>query len=414
PAACVLAWVAFQAVPIPSNLVALLSPERLRLEQESAHLLGTRSPFFFALSVDPEETRRYLWEFAGIALYTVLLWNVVTDRDRLRRLLLVMIGNGAALTLFAIVQRATWNGAIYWVRTVKGGDTFGPYVNRTHMGGLLLLIIPLGLGFLSAEAARRPKGERFDWRAWVRMPVRELFERLFLPLLLLIMAASVLTSKSRGALASLLLALLLMALWFASRGREERSGLLGVAGFTVAGLLAALWISADLFLGATERLVGEALDPKEGSRLAIWSQALGLWKRFPLAGSGMGTFEPAFNLVRKVFPGNHAVTHAESDFVQLLCDTGLVGLGLALWLFSALVFAGSRSLTKAEGRSRQRLVLGGLIALVAAAVQGIANFDLSIMANWLYVAAAVVVMGRAGELAAGKGGLRARSQLGGA
>ncbi|MDD4934056.1 MAG: O-antigen ligase family protein, partial [Methylacidiphilaceae bacterium] len=403
PAAFVLAWIVFQAIPIPSALVALLSPERLRLAQQAAHLLGTSPPKWLALSVDPELTRRYAWEFAGIGLYAVLLWNAVSDRHKLRALLLAILGNGAALTLFAIIQRATWNGALYWIRPIKGGDAFGPYVNRTHMGGLLLLIISLGLGFVLAEAARRTNGERFEWRSWVRMPARDLFERLFLPLLLLLMAAGVLTSKSRGAITSLVLALLLMALWFAGRGREERRGFLGIVAFLVAGLLAALWIGADLFLGATERLAGEALDPKESSRFAIWSQALELWKRFPLSGSGMGTFEPAFNLVRRVFPGNHAVTHAESNYVQLLCDTGAIGLGLAFWLFLSLLLAGGRALARAEGRRRQRLVLGGLVALIAAAVQGIANFDLSIMANWLYVAAAVVVMGRGADLESNAG-----------
>ncbi|VVM06489.1 hypothetical protein MAMT_01230 [Methylacidimicrobium tartarophylax] len=395
PAVCFLVWVGFQAMPIPSGLVALLSPERLRLEQQAAHLLGISSPKWFALSVDPGLTRRYLWEFGGIGLYALLLWNVIANRNQFRRLLLAIIANGAALTLFALIQRATWKGAIYWVRPIYAGDPFGPYVNRTHMGGLLLLIIPMGLGFLLAEATRRRNGERFDWRIWVRLPPEELFERLLLPLLLLIMAGGVLTSKSRGAMTSLLLALSLMALWYASRGKEGRSGFLGIAAFLIAGLAMALWVAADLFFGATERLVTEAMDTKESGRLALWSEARDLWRRFPLAGSGLGTFEPAFGLVRTVFPGNHAVTHAESNYVQLLCDTGVLGLGLTLWLMSALLTVGWRALAQARRHSQERIVLGALVAVVGACLQGVANFDLSIMANWLYVAAAVVVMGKA-------------------
>lgn len=396
PAIFFLAWVGFQALPIPAFLVAFLSPERFRLEQEAAHLLGKASPpGWFTISVDPGLTRRYFWEFLGIASYTFLSWNVIRDRRALRRLLLAMFANGAALTLFALIQRATWNGFLYWVRPFHGGDVFGPYINRTHMGGLLLLLVPLGLGYLSAQSARRENGEPFDWRAWVRLPPGELLERIVLPLLLLIMAAGVLTSNSRGAMASLLLALLLMALWFASRGREGRSGLIGVAAFAIAGLLGALWIAADLFLGATERLAGEALAPEQSARLALWKEALELWQRFPWVGSGLGTFEAAFGLVREVFPGNYVVTHAESDYVQLLCDTGLVGLGMAFWLILALLLSGSRSLGRTEGRSRQRVVLGGFVAVIAACLQGLANFDLSIMANWLYVGAAVAVMGGA-------------------
>ncbi|MDD2677626.1 MAG: O-antigen ligase family protein [Methylacidiphilaceae bacterium] len=407
PAVCFLGWVGFQVMPIPSGLVAFLSPERLRLEQQAAHLLGISSPKWFALSVDPQLTRRYAWEFAGIGLYALLLWNIVSDGRLLRRLLLVVLAAGAALTLFGIIQRATWNGLLYWVRPIHGGDPFGPYVNRSHMGGLLLLIILLGLGYLSARSARRENGQRFDWRTWVRLPPEELFERLLLPLLLLIMAAGVLTSKSRGAMVSLLLALFLMALWFASQGREERRGLLGIAGFFVAGLLAALWIAADLFLGATERLGGEALALDQSPRLALWPEALELWRRFAWTGTGLGTFEVAFVLVRTVFPGNNAVTHAESNYIQLLCDTGVVGLGLVFWLILALLTAGSRSLARAEGRRRKRLVLGGLVAVISACLQGIANFDLSIMANWLYVVAAIVVMGKASEV--GKGSSAASS-----
>ncbi|QSR85461.1 O-antigen ligase [Methylacidimicrobium sp. B4] len=402
PAACFLSWIACQAIPIPAPLVALLSPERFRLEQIAAGLLGAKAPSWLTLSVDPVLTRHYLWEFLGIALFTLLLWNVIVNRDQLRRLLLAIIANGALLTLFAIIQRATWGGAIYWVRPIHlGGDPFGPYVNRTHMGGLLLLIIPLGLGFFSAEAARWQSGERFDWRAWVRLPAKELFERLFLPLLLLLMAAGVLTSKSRGALTSLLLGLLLMALWFASRGREGRTGAVAIVAFVLAALLAALWVAADLFFGATERLAAEVLDPKESNRIALWSQALDLWKRFPWTGSGMGTFEPAFHLVRKVFPGNHGVTHAESDYVQLLCDTGVVGLGLAIWLVVALLAHGWHAVGESKSSWREKMFLGGVVSVVGACLQGLANFDLSIMANWLYVSAAVVVMGKAAKLGMG-------------
>ncbi len=412
PAACFLAWVGVQLLPIPAPLVALLSPERFRLEQLAAGLLGAKAPGWLTLSVDPALTRTYLWEFLGIALFTLLLWNLITNRRQLHRLLLATIANGATLTLFAIIQRATWAGAIYWVRPIHLGDPFGPYVNRTHMGGLLLLIIPLGLGFFSAKAVRRQRGETFDWRTWVRLPAEELFERLLLPLLLLLMAAGVLTSKSRGALTSLLLGLLLMAAWFASRGREGRSGVVGITAFVLAAFLTALWVAADLFLGATERLAVEVLDAKESSRIVLWSQAIGLWMRFPLAGSGMGTFEPAFNLVRKVFPGNHAVTHAESNYVQLLCDTGVIGLGLAVWLALAVLAAGLRAAAQAKRHARERIVLGGLVSVVGACLQGLANFDLSIMANWLYVGVALVVMGKAAKLGMGssEGAVREREQ----
>ncbi len=414
PAACFLLWVGFQALPIPAPLVGMLSPERFRFEQMAAGLLGAKAPGWFALSVDPGLTRCYFWEFLGIALYAVLLWNVVRDPSVLRRLLLTVIVTGAVLTVFAIIQRATWNGFLYWTRPIHGGDPFGPYVNRTHMGGLLLLVIPLGLGYLSARSARRENGQRLDWRAWVRLPPEELLERIFLPLLLLIVAAGVLTSKSRGAMVSLLLGLLLMAVWYASRGREGRSDFIRVATFAVAGLSAALWVGADLFLSATERLASEALAQEESPRLALWPEALELWRRFPWTGTGLGTFEPAFGLVRTVFPGNHGVTHAESDYVQLLCDTGIIGLGLAVWLILALLIAGSRALARAEGQVRQRVALGGFVAVIAACLQGVANFDLSIMANWLYVAAAIVVMGRAGETGTNRDGSGARGHEEGA
>ncbi len=229
------------------------------------------------------------------------------------------------------------------------------------------------------------------------MRPHEAIRHFLLPFLTVIMAVALLISRSRGAMVSFMAALLLMALWLALR-RAERRPAWQVAGFVAGAFLFALWVAGDILVGTTERLATELADLERSPRILIWGEAMDLWGNFPLLGTGLGTFGEAFPLVRTVLPGPIAFTHAESDYVQLLTDTGIVGLVLVLWLAGALALAGIKQWLGSPNRLAKGLALGGLIALIGALAQGIGNYNLVVMANYLYLAVGMVLMLKAGRL----------------
>jgi O-antigen ligase len=256
----------------------------------------------------------------------------------------------------------------------------------------MLIIVPLALAYVTSAArpARRRRsrpGVGARLRAWVGA---EVSARSLVLLLVLVMGGAALVSGSRGGVIALLAALAAMVLGTRARARSWPGRAARLALATLAILLAGLWIGSDVFLGTIERLADELERPTEGARLQIWADALGLWRAAPVLGSGLATFGVAFPRVRTL-EAPVIFTHAESDWVQLLTDTGLLGLALVLGVAVSLAFAHLQRLREAEGRSEQNFALAGLVVLVGTVIQGIGNFNLAVMSNLVYLSVGLVL-----------------------
>ncbi|MBW6414625.1 O-antigen ligase family protein [Methylacidiphilum fumariolicum] len=396
----ILFWLFLELIPLPPTFIQFLSPKRYELEKTVLFLLegssATQAMPWIPLSINPSETFPYILEFCGIILFGFIVNQIFKNFSEERDFwIYASLLNGSVLSIFAIIQRATSNGKLFWFRTLtQGGDPFGPYVNRTHLGGLLLLFIPLGIGFLlyknqlnSSKTLKLPKKDSMV-KSLQYLSIKDLFEKLFFPFLLLIISSGILISRSRGAMVSMLLAISLMGLWLSLSSKEKKMGrkhALLVGSFIVASITMALWMASDIFIGATQRLVEEAVDIKTSSRIALWKEAMELWRMFPLTGSGLGTFEEGFNLVRTVFPGAMRVTHAESDYVELLTDSGLVGFLLFLGLILIVLYKGWKNIIFEKDQKTKFLLAGGYFSFIGGLLQGIANFNLVTMANLLYL-----------------------------
>jgi len=97
--------------------------------------------------------------------------------------------------------------------------------------------------------------------------------------------------------------------------------------------------------------------------------------------------EPA--LVARTIMAPVVFTHAESDWVQLLTDTGLVGLLAVLATLGVIVVSCLRLRTRTR---LDILAIGAAVAALGAASQGVGNFSFVVLSNLLYVAAAVGVV----------------------
>ena len=121
-------------------------------------------------------------------------------------------------------------------------------------------------------------------------------------------------------------------------------------------------------------------DVSLGGRLEEYRAALRLWTRFPLTGSGLGTFRDGFPLVQT--PSLQGTWwHPHSDFLEVLVTAGIVGaalLAVGLW---AVVRQSARVL-RAASRSEDRAA--GLAAcglLVSMAIHESLDFGLAMPAN---------------------------------
>jgi O-antigen ligase len=394
-----LGLVALQSLALPSLLVQLLSPGTAALTRTAWAFTGGEASTM-ALSLDAEATWRMALKLLALALLFLVVYNTYRTRAQVRRTVWVMIAMGTLIALLGIAQRMTWNGRFYWMGPeAPHTSAFGPFVNRTHFAGLMVVIVPMALAL--ALAGRRDRDRRRhqrDWREWLRAwNSREGGPTSLIPWLVLLMGGAALVGGSRGGVVALLATLLVMV-GLGAHGSSGAGRAWRIALATVLIVLAGIWIGGDILYGTIERLAEEISQPESSLRLHIWADALHLWRRFPAFGTGLGTFGEVFPLVRTL-PIPVTFTHAESDWVQLLIDTGAVGLFLALLSVGMVARELLRRYQGANSRWTRAFALGGLVALVGAAVQGIANFNLPVMSNFVYLALVVALPLRAAGMA---------------
>lgn len=193
---------------------------------------------------------------------------------------------------------------------------------------------------------------------------------------LVILAAAMIFSQSRGGMGGLLGGLAVVTAFGAmvrADARAERRLLLVVA---VVAAVAAAWLgTGDL----TQRwgLVGE----ESRERFEVWRDTFRIVRDHPWFGVGADNYRWVITAYRDSLDRPATVTHVHNDYLELLVEQGLVGAtlaGLALLLLLARMLDGYRA-------RRERLLVGLLFGSLAAAagllLHAAVEFNFQIPAN---------------------------------
>jgi O-Antigen ligase len=382
-----LALVLLQALALPAGLLELASPWTVGLHRSAAAFGSAEG--WVPLSLDAHSTWREGLKLLAVGVFFLILYNTYRTRAQARRAIWTMIVVGTVISIFGIVQRMTWNGRFYWVGPeAPHANAFGPFVNRAHFAGLMVVIVPMALALvLAGERRGSRRRPAHDWRDRVRRwNSEESGPTRLIPFLIVLMGGAALVSGSRGGMVALLAALLVMV-GLGARGRSgaSRAGRLAVA--TVLVVLAAVWIGGDILYGTVTRLAEELGRGDEGTRARLWGDVIQSWGPSAL-GSGLDSFKVVYPQFRTI-QAPAVFTHAESDVVQLFTDTGVVGLGLVLAAGVVLALSLLAGYRDAESGWMRLVSLAALVGLVGVAVQGIGNFNLPVMSNLLFLAVAL-------------------------
>jgi O-antigen ligase len=390
-----------QSLSWPAGLAAFVSPEHARLFGDAGSLLEEPlAPAAPRLTLAASASRSVALQWAAAA--ALLLAGAVAGRERLHRRVL-----GGALVAGALFQVIF--GARGWFarsREIWGVEVTsnparlrGTFVNSNH----LALYLGIGLAFAFAwvwwtarRAAEEPQPERRV--AIVAPPV----------LVWLTLFAGLAFTGSRAGLLAAVAAVSFQGLLLARTGQRRRLALLGVGA-------AGLGLGVVAFLGFREGLGRMAatsiFDVSLGARLDAYRAALDLWWRFPVTGTGLGTFRDAFPLVQPtILEGTW--WHAHSDLLEVPVTTGVVGLALVaagVWALARRLLAVLREGRRSEDRAAALALLG---ALAGIAVHEALDFGLTMPANALTLAVVVgsAVAARTGRVAAQTAGARQPSQ----
>ncbi len=331
-------WLASRAgdrLPPPEVPAAVLEPEMPLSRPPAASAMRP-------LSIYPYLTRQRL----TLLLCLIGLFAVAADHfrtgKRRRRLVAVAVLCGVIVSVLRLVPRlaSSWTGG-------AGVDRLaGTFVNRNSYAAFAGTLLPLAL-CMALEAFRRKRHDQgLLWSASA-----------------VILIAGILRSLSRGGIlaAILSIAVVLVLLLYQDRRGTETATL---------GALVALGIGALFWHGPEQVIerVGTLSDaenvPSFTHRLDVWERSFRLIRDNPALGTGLGTYR--FSFMPHAPPDEGWWKTAHNEYIEILCDTGLVGGAMALaglGTYLLLVVRPARL-----GRSSDRYLHIGIAAGMAALV----------------------------------------------
>jgi len=357
----------FPPASLPGIGVSASAPGRFVEREDVTHL-----PWRLSLNL-PGTLRFFLLAAGALGMFWVSASLGHTAR---RRLLKAMVVGGAAVVLFGLAGKYYPQVAatIPWQVLEEYGHpgSVWPFVNRNHFATFAAMLAPialcltiyphLGIPLRKSRRTREPgrnsgadsgspepaegqveslPAEGVTWRHAKWTARRYAVERALYLTALVILVAGTFFSLSRGGILALLTGILVTVLYWL-RGKEiAASTVATVLGVCV--LLALLFLPSDEVQQRLETLRAPELDKSGSTRFQYWHDTMGIWKRYPIVGSGMEAFRTVFKSYQSV-PSVAGARYAENEYVQLLADGGLASVAFAALL--AIVyfrsFAGNR------------------------------------------------------------------------
>jgi O-antigen ligase len=369
------ALVLFQLLPLPPFLLRRLSPgsfahyhDRLLVPEER----------FWPISVSPPDTLRGLLFVCGFGLLLSAVHREFDDERWRRRLAYGVVLVGLFMTVVGLVQAAYGTRRLYGlVQPDYDWAVFGPYVNRSHFAGYVVMSIPLAAAFamealagLRRDWARRRRGFLALGGAQANAFVRRSVEAM-------VLVVGLVASASRGGFVAF--AASMAALPFTSRHRR------------LAGAVVLLVVAAGLpWVGMGEIIRGFESRGIQGSRIDLWRDMWPMFPSFPLFGAGFNAFGTAYAPYQTIWRGIF-IGEAHNEYLQVLLDTGLLGAAIFATALAGLLRAALRA------ARRSSFGLGLLGSLLALAFHALVDFNWQIPANAATYVALAALAFREGE-----------------
>ena len=394
------AWALFQTVPLPSAVLAAISPraaslqalvppagEGLPSEAFDRHLdrvgpdrigasLPTAKPDDWRpISLLPGATRERLAWFLALFGAFALVFVRCRDKERAHFYQRALLWTVAVLACAGLFQAIAGNGNMLWIRTPpRGSKPFGPYVNPVNFVAVLELLLPALLGYAWVHIR---EGHGAGWKkgkTWL----------LCTGVLLGMLCVPFAGSKSGALLVGVGMLVTAVVMIRSLRGR-----MILFAGLVVSGAIAIPLLTGTR-LG--ERLL-EAQQTEWGTgsgRVKGWLAGMDGIRDFFWTGSGFGSF-------REVIPsymptGEYARWYQlHNDPLEAIFEGGLPAALLLIALFVWTLLGVGRAMIRSRRNSRPA-VFGLGVGVLLLSVHSLWDFNHQIPANALLFVTSVALL----------------------
>ena len=366
-----------QLFPLPLRTLSTFSPHTVDLLHKLNPAFAAGLMRWHAISVWPHDTLVAFALYGSLALLLVGTARVLSITGS-RRLVQALTVFGVILALIGIVQKPLYTGAIYglWPLDI-GRMPFGPFVNRNHFAGWMLMALPLTLALLSGGIHRSMRGLKPGWRHKVLwFSSREASQLILVAAAAVIMALSLMLTMSRSGIAAFMLSLVIMAS-FVVRASDTRSRrLASTACLVLLVIVVVVWSGPEVL--ASRFAAGDW--GEFNNRRGAWTDAWSVVRDFPLSGTGLNTYWAA-----ALFYQRHELDYffaqAHNDFFQVAAEGGLLLILPVIVCIAIFVRNVSRTMRDGRGSMAWWLRAGAVTSLLAIACQETVEFSLQMPGN---------------------------------
>lgn len=354
-------------------------------------------------TVDPFATWSFLLASLGYLAAFALVLLLARSEERLRALMLTLVGSGLLQAGLAAVLINRREGYEYFFLSFPAMDrATGTFANPDQLAAYLLLSLSIGLGWMLSSAGNGKRAAE-GWRGSLVQALQFLMSgKMLVRLLLVAMVIALVLTRSRGGNGAFFIALTLTGALVAWRSVQLRKlALVVVTSMLIVDVLViGQWVGLDKVVARLEatRVTAEqsearqealeqrGLNPRREEsleeRLYAAGYATQMLQERPLLGFGGGSFYIAFPR----FKGEHPLgfyDHAHNDYVEIAATTGLPSLLLLLALAGAALWRAVRALSDQSPPLARGMAAGVVMALLGLGLHSVVDFNLHVPANAL-------------------------------
>ncbi len=315
----------------------------------------------FRRTAYPHDTASLALLYVSYAMLCFLAGQTLLRGSQARTLAVVFSLYGAVLASFALIQGISANGKLYWIREPRmGGWIYGPYVNHNHYAGLMEMLAPIPLVLsLTQLASGKTRAAAAAAAA--------------------IMVGTIFLSGSRGGMLAIITELLILAVLLVKQQRGLRTAVgIGVFLAIVLGLL--IWVGGGELSKRIATVGPSHSEISSDIRHYINRDGLKMFLKRPVLGWGLGTFPVVYPQFRSFYT-NFFVNQAHNDYLQLLVEMGLLGLGTMLWFLFTLYSRAVKKIGHWTSEISGAVTLACVLGLSGILVHSAVDFNLQIPAN---------------------------------
>lgn len=377
-----------QLVPLPGNVIKVISPETFRLYAKAFE----KMPSFMTLSLYQYSTKLGLFKFLAYFGIFFLIINWADSRKKIQGIIHALIFVGIFEAMYGICTYLGNYHYVWWYSNIwKGPFAAGTYINRNHLAGLFEIIIPITFGLLIAltdenihEKKKQPqiagiRGFLLSFNLENPAQTKKILTIFFL----VIMTLGLILTGSRGGIISLSISFIFMGCVLLSRKRYRQYAL-------ILFIICSIALIYGLNIGMNEII--QKFDIRRGNevgRISLAKSSIEIGKFFPIWGTGWGTFIDAYRKYKGPKEEEYEIDHVHNDWIELGVEMGILGFGLVIFSFFFCLGYFFSLWKRRKNSFSVGIGLGGMGAMVSFALHSFTDFNMHIPANALFLSIAV-------------------------